>query len=85
MASKSKAATVKREKHATYYVSFANDHARLVYGPAVSKAEAMRGIESAIATSDERLVGPFALLKVRTDVVATFDLVTETVTKLAKL
>ena len=35
--------------------------------------------------ADNKMVGPFALLKTRTDVVATFDVQTVEVTKLAKL
>lgn len=81
MASKSKSS--KREKHAVYFVVFANDHSNIVSGPLASKAEAVKQAEADIRQLS--LAGPFALLKTRTDVVATFDIVTETVSKLAKL
>lgn len=73
----------KREKHAQYFVVFAEQQSNSIVGPVGSKSEAMREAEKRI--SEQKLVGPFALLKTRTDVVATFDLQTVEVVKLAKL
>lgn len=83
MSKSSKGQTAKREKHVRYTVVLANDYSNIVVGPVLSKSEAMKMAEKTIA--DNKMVGPFALLKTRTDVVATFDVQTVEVTKLAKL
>ena len=83
MGSKSSSKTTKRAKHAQYYVVFAEQQSNSIVGPVSSKSEAMKAAEARI--TEQKLVGPFALLKTRTDVVATFDLQTVEVVKLAKL
>jgi len=89
MASKSK--SQKREKHAVYFVVHSEQAetfilgvgSDIISGPEDSKSAAVKVAEQRI--SESNLVGPFALLKTRTDVVATFDVQTVTVNKLAKL
>lgn len=83
MGKSSKSQTAKREKHAQYFVVFAEQQSNSIVGPVGSKSEAMRAAEQRI--TEQKLVGPFALLKTRTDVVTTFDLQTVEVVKLAKL
>lgn len=83
MASKSK--TAKREKHASYTVVLSAEHNCVISGPLSSKSEAMRTASAVITGSTIPMTGPFALLKTRQDVVATFDVQTVEVVKLAKL